>query len=202
MLIYYKKDEKIYVSQVTISLPKFQTTAVVKDIDNLPKQHQPYVRQIEKAEDQIFVSGNSTVIGNGIFLDNLFTEYTGVKSKHPEIFVPLNPDFTPGRDKIESKYHQEWVSYVGRLQKERSEAIQAGKTPMSLDEIDDLSEEKDRELKEKKQKEIDALKSYKELGVIVEPTKIKEFDPDNGILYIESSEEMNDLTPCSINPRR
>jgi len=174
MLIYFRHgqpDGMVTVVEVTHGARGTKDNKIHKPIEKAHETHQKLIKELE--EDEILVLGNSSVLGNGIFKDNLFVQYTGIESKHPQIFTP-HPEVKPDQPKVEEKYRKARLSYLGKIMQQRAEDIKAGRTPISHDEIDDLEEKFIAQSKEEMREEIANLKTYRELGMIVEPVCVKQ----------------------------
>lgn len=179
MLIYYKHPEtkKLMIAQVTHSENGLDIERHEKDLSSVHERAHGIVSRMQ--DDEIVVTGNTTIVGNGRFLDNLYTDITNIKSKHPEIFTPLNPDYKPGRKELEEKRRNDWTSYAGTLRKERAELIAGGISTEDLEVAEENWEKLEGEMSIMLREEYDSavlkLKSYKEMGVIVEPTCMEKY---------------------------
>jgi hypothetical protein len=191
MLIYHSKstEEGKTINCVEVSMGFGRTNATTHknvQMSMVVEEHKPFIEMLINRDDIIFVTGNSSTVGNGVFLDNLYTEYTKIESKYPDLFCPLNPDFVPGREEIDQKYRKKELACITELRKTRYDNIKEGKDFLSNDDIMDLGDKRGIELRGEADKEKEKLKSYKEMGVIVTPTKIESYPKE-----IKSSPEMS-----------
>ena len=190
MLVFFRKDGDLKVAQVMMGATDTKVDIFDKNIEDAHPSHRGMLEKMK--EDQIFVTGNSSVMGNGIFLDNALTNITGIKSRHPKIFNPINPEFVPGREELDKKYQKEWRDFVGSMRRERQELVQGGVSKEDLAiydaSMDEADERKFQETRASFREESSKLKSYKELGLIVEPICIEKYDGHGSLSFAQDND--------------
>ncbi len=138
MLIYFFENTQLNVVCVMHSAMK---TTVNKHSTTLNSVHSSHVELINNLkENEILVLGNASIIGNGIFSDNVMTDYTGIKSKLEPLYIPSQKDKNKAYFDIEDKYRQKRISLIIKLRKERTENMKQGLDFLDLDTIMDLGD--------------------------------------------------------------
>ena len=206
MLIYHRSPEtkELMVAQVIHGAGSTSSDIYHTDFSSMSETHIEIVKRMKN--DEIVITGNSSVVGNGRFKDNLFTDYTKIDSIHPDIFTPLNPSFKPGREELENKKNKSRLSFIGKIKKNRAEIIQKGISKEDLSILDTQDEKLEDEMELRIQKEFDVavskLKSYEEMGIIVKPTKIEDFDGNSLPLVSNLTDESEEPFIDSVNIKR
>lgn len=107
MLVYFKKDGELKVAQAILGAEGTEVMINDTELSWMPGEHASFVDKLE--DNQIFVSGNASVTGNGIFPDIIFSNITGIESNNPDAKPdciapydgkPLKPQY----DKYTMKY--------------------------------------------------------------------------------------------------
>jgi len=86
MLIYSKENDVLKVTQVVVGGGTSDVSSHRVSEETRPDKHQAMLKQLK--EGQILVTGNTSIMGDGIFLDNVYTQYTEIESKNKDAETP------------------------------------------------------------------------------------------------------------------